>query len=163
MLKGAPVSLLERLIKQTDAFGGATELLGTMRAHDATCLLVSGGFSFLTADIAARFGFQHHFANELAIEDSKIAGYAHEPLIDSSAKLRILNEFCDRLSLSHKDVLSMGDGANDIPMLTASGLGIAWQAKPLVKQKVSTQLSHSSLCGPLFLQGISEADIISRY
>lgn len=161
MLKDEPVALLERLIQETQAFDGAAELVATMRAHDATCLLVSGGFTFLTSDIAQRFGFSDHFANELAIEDGKIAGHADEPIIDSSAKLRILNEFCDRLSITHNEVMSMGDGANDIPMLEAASLGIAWQAKPLVKERIALQLSHSNLCGPLFLQGVHEKDIVS--
>lgn len=163
MLKGAPVSLLAQLIDETKAFDGAAELVATMRKHDATCLLVSGGFTFLTSDIADRFGFTHHYANQLAISDGEIAGYADDPILDSSAKLRILNEYCSTLNISHDAVMSMGDGANDLPMLKAAGLGIAWQAKPLVKEAIALQLSHSTLCGPLFLQGVAEADIVSRF
>ena len=161
LLTGESASLLDQLVADTKAFDGAAELVGTMRAQGATCLLVSGGFTFLTSDIAARFGFNAHFANELALKDGLIAGYAHEPIIDSSAKLRILNDYCKTLSVSHEQVMSLGDGANDIPMLSAAGLGIAWQAKPLVRETIAVQLSHSTLCGPLFLQGLCEKDIVS--
>ena len=160
MLKGESVSLLDALIAETKAFDGARELVGTMRAHDATCLLVSGGFTFLTSDIAERFGFSDHFANTLAIEDGLIAGYAHEPILDSSTKLRILKDYCAQLGIRSDAVLAMGDGANDVPMLDEAGLGIAWQAKPVVKERIAIQLSHSTLCGALFLQGFTEHDIV---
>ena len=159
MLKDEPVSLLDKLIDETKAFAGAAELVATMRHHDAICLLVSGGFTFLTSDIAQRFGFSAHYANHLAVANGLIAGYAQEPIIDSQAKLRIMNDYCDKYDIAHENVMSMGDGANDIPMLQAAGLGIAWQAKPLVRQTIALQLDHSTLCGPLFLQGINEADI----
>ena len=162
MLKGEPVALLDKLIEETKAFDGAAELVATMRKFDATCLLVSGGFTFLTSDIANRFGFSDHFANQLALDGDKIAGYAQEPILDSSTKLQILHDYCVKLSLTADAVMSMGDGANDIPMLEAAGLGIAWQGKALVKQKIALQLNHSNLCGPLFLQGISESEIVSK-
>ena len=159
MLKGEPVSLLDRLVQETKAFTGAAELVATMRHHDAICLLVSGGFTFLTSDIAQRFGFTAHYANKLACADGTISGYAEEPIIDSGAKLRILQDYCQKYEIAPDEVMSMGDGANDIPMLKAAGLGIAWQAKPLVRQSIDIQLQHSTLCGPLFLQGLSEAAI----
>lgn len=163
MLDGEPAALLDKLIEETMAFDGAAELVATMRKYDATCLLVSGGFTFLTSDIANRFGFHDHFANQLALAGDKIAGYAQEPILDSSAKLQILHDYCGKLGISADEVMSMGDGANDIPMLEAAGLGIAWQGKPLVREKISLQLNHSSLCGPLFLQGISESEIVSQF
>lgn len=161
LLTGTSAKLLDRLVAETKGFVGAGELVTTMRDHGAHCLLVSGGFTFLTQDIAARFGFHEHFANHLAIEDDKIAGYVCEPVIDKTAKLQILQDYSAKLHLTSAEVMSLGDGANDIPMLKAASLGIAWQAKPLVKSEIALQLSHSSLCGPLFLQGISEKDITS--
>jgi len=162
MLKGEPAALLDKLVEETKAFDGAAELVATMRKFDATCLLVSGGFTFLTSDIANRFGFSDHFANQLALAGDKIAGYAEEPIMDSATKLQILNDYSTKLGISADGVMSMGDGANDIPMLEAAGLGIAWQGKPLVRQKIDLQLNHSTLCGPLFLQGISESEIVSK-
>lgn len=159
LLKGQPVGLLDRLIHDTAMFDGAAELIKTMRSSGATCLLVSGGFTFLTSHIAKNLGFCAHFANEMAMTGDVLAGFAHEPILDSSAKLRILQEHCDQMALSAQNVMAMGDGANDIPMLAAASLGIAWRAKPLVRKEIATQLSHSTLCGGLFLQGYTETDI----
>ena len=159
MLKGAPASLLDDIVRNTHLFDGARELVATMRAQDATCLLVSGGFTFLTQHIKETLDFHAHYANELAVTGDQLDGYTKPPILDSSAKVRILNEYCERLGLTHQDAICMGDGANDIPMLQTAGLGIAWQGKPLVRETITTQLNHSSLCGALFLQGISETDI----
>lgn len=161
MLKDYPAALLDKIISDTHTFSGARQLVQTMRAHDATCLLVSGGFTFLTRHIADKLGFHQDFANDLAVEGDKLSGFAHPPILDSRAKVRVLNEFCDKLGITHDEALCMGDGANDIPMLETAGLGIAWQGKPLVRQHIALQLNHSTLCGALFLQGIAEKDITS--
>ena len=160
ILKGKPKSLLDQVIADTTAFEGAKELVGTMCANDAHCLLVSGGFTFLTAHIKNMFGFHEDFANELAVDGESLAGFAHKPILDASAKLRLLRDYQAKFNLDIADIMTMGDGANDIPMLTEAGLGIAWQAKPLVKAQIGIQLSFSSLCGALFLQGYRESDIL---
>ena len=161
MLKDYPASLLDDIIDQTDSFTGARELVQTMRDKQATCLLVSGGFTFLTHIIADKFGFHHHYANELAVSNGRIDGYAVPPILDSSAKVTKLNDYCQKLGLNHSDAICMGDGANDIPMLQTAGLGIAWQGKPRVREFIDIQLNHSTLCGALFLQGLSEREIKS--
>lgn len=159
MLKDYPSSLLDDLIQQTNSFTGARELVQTMRDKQATCLLVSGGFTFLTQVIADKFGFHHHYANELSVTNGRLDGYAVPPILDSTAKVTKLNDYCQKLGLNASDALCMGDGANDIPMLQSAGLGIAWQGKPRVRELIETQLNHSHLCGALFLQGITESEI----
>ena len=159
MLKDYPASLLEEIIDQTDSFTGARELVQTMRDKQATCLLVSGGFTFLTQVIGDKFGFHHHYANELSVTNERLDGYAIPPILDSTAKVTKLNEYCQKLELDTADAICMGDGANDIPMLQSAGLGIAWQGKPRVRELIDTQLNHSHLTGALFLQGITEAEI----
>ena len=159
MLKDYPASLLEELIDQTDSFTGARELVQTMRDKQATCLLVSGGFTFLTQVIADKFGFHYHYANKLSVTNGRLDGFAIPPILDSTAKVTKLNEYCQKLGLDTADAICMGDGANDIPMLQSAGLGIAWQGKPRVRELIDTQLNHSHLTGALFLQGITEAEI----
>ena len=159
MLKDYPASLLEELIDQTDSFTGARELVQTMRDKQATCLLVSGGFTFLTQVIGDKFGLHHHYANELSVTNGRLDGYAIPPILDSTAKVTKLNEYCQKLELDTADAICMGDGANDIPMLQSAGLGIAWQGKQRVRELIDTQLNHSHLTGALFLQGITEAEI----
>ena len=160
MLKGQPADLLDAIIKQTEIFDGADKLIGTMTKHGTRCLLVSGGFTFLTAPISEKLGFHHHFANDLAITDDKLAGYANPPILDGTSKYRIMHEEMAELGITSDAVMTIGDGANDLPMLKAAGLGVAWRAKQAVKDQIALQLNHSSHCGGLFLQGYSETEII---
>lgn len=159
ILAGEPSSVLQKVIDATQIFDGADHLVRTMRHHGADCYLVSGGFTFLSSVIAGKLQFTDHMANNMDIEDDKITGSLSGTIIDSSAKLRILTEKITKMSLSFDDAMTIGDGANDIPMLTKAGLGIAWRAKEIVKKAAPYQLNHSSHCGGLFLQGYSEAEI----
>jgi len=159
ILAGEPSSVLQKVVEATDIFDGADHLVRTMRHHGADCYLVSGGFTFLSSVIAGKLHFTDHMANNMDIEDEKIKGSLSGTVIDSSAKLRILTEKINERALGFDDAMTIGDGANDIPMLTKAGLGIAWRAKEIVKKSVPYQLNHSSHCGGLFLQGYSEAEI----
>ena len=159
ILAGDPSSVLQKVVEATDIFDGADHLVRTMRHHGADCYLVSGGFTFLSSVIAGKLHFTDHMANNMDIEDEKIKGSLSGTVIDSSAKLRILTEKINERALGFDDAMTIGDGANDIPMLTKAGLGIAWRAKEIVKKSVPYQLNHSSHCGGLFLQGYSEAEI----
>ena len=159
ILAGEPSSVLQKVVDATEIFDGADHLVSTMRHHGAECYLVSGGFTFLSSVIAGKLHFTDHMANNMDIEDEKIKGSLSGTIIDSHAKLRILTEKITEMSLSLDDAMTMGDGANDIPMLTKAGLGVAWRAKEIVKKAVPYQLNHSSHCGGLFLQGYSETEI----
>ena len=159
ILAGEPSSVLQKVVEATDIFDGADHLVRTMRHHGADCYLVSGGFTFLSSVIAGKLHFTDHMANNMDIEDEKIKGSLSGTVIDSSAKLRILTEKINERALGFDDAMTIGDGANDIPMLTKAGLGIAWRAKEIVKKSVPYQLNHSSHCGGLFLQGYREAEI----
>ena len=160
ILAGEPVSTLQKVIDATVIFEGADHLVRTMRHHGADCYLVSGGFTFLSSIIAKKLNFSDHMSNTLDIEDDKIKGSISGQIIDSQAKLRILTQKVAERNISFEDAMTLGDGANDIPMLTNAGLGIAWRAKDIVKQSTKFQLNHTSHCGGLFLQGYKEAEII---
>ena len=159
MLAGEPAHLLDQVIAETTITAGAAELVGTMRAHGAYCYLVSGGFTFLTKPVAVQLGFHDHFANEMVLDGDKLAGAAGKPILDRDAKVSKLHSLIAGHGLTIEQAATIGDGANDIPMLTKAGLGIAWRAKEIVKKSVPYQLNHSSHCGGLFLQGYSEAEI----
>lgn len=159
MLRGKPASLTDEVIAHTSVFEGASQLVATMKAHDARCYLVSGGFTFLTAHVAGLLSFDGHYANELLLDGDVLAGIPATPILDSEAKVRIMNELMREFWLDSEQVMTIGDGANDIPMLSKAGLGVAWQGKPLVRDKIAVQLNHSTHCGGLFLQGYDESQI----
>src|SRR3954471_17508171 len=134
LLKGLPQmvvgEVIEKRIKLTP--GGRT-LVGTMRANGAYTCLVSGGFTMFTQIIGATIGFNEDRANVLLVDDSgRLSGLVQEPILGREAKLDTLNELRQRLRLAPEDTLVTGDGANDIPMIEAAGLGVAYHGKPAV-------------------------------
>lgn len=158
MLTGAPAKLLDRVIDETKLTRGAAELVGTMRAHKAQCYLVSGGFTFLTQPIAKKLGFHGHYANELLLKNGRLTGHVAKPILDCDAKLSRLKALTHQFGLSLADAATIGDGANDLTMLKAAGMGVAFQGKPLLKKQIDIQLNHTDLTGLLFLQGYDEAE-----
>lgn len=132
---------------------GAKELVGTMRDNGAHCLLVSGGFTFFTGKIAQRLGFHDHHANTLLIANGKLTGKVAEPILDKDSKLHSLQEATRVHLLSAEDTLAVGDGANDLPMLKAAGLGIAYHAKPNVQAQLAHRINHTDLTALLYAQG----------
>lgn len=158
MLAGQPDSLLKRLIEETQFMPGAETLLRTLKAQDVACYLVSGGFTFLTSVVAQKLGFDGHYANQMAIEDGQLAGTVIGPILGREAKLERLLERAHTHGIDLSESCCIGDGANDLAMLRAAGLGVAYQGKPLLRQEINTQLNHTDLTGLLFLQGIAERD-----
>ena len=158
MLAGQPDSLLKRLIEETQFMPGAETLLRTLKAQDVACYLVSGGFTFLTSVVAKKLGFDGHYANQMAVENGQLAGTVIGPILGREAKLERLLERAHTHGIDLSESCCIGDGANDLAMLRAAGLGVAYQGKPLLRQEINTQLNHTDLTGLLFLQGIAERD-----
>jgi phosphoserine phosphatase len=133
---------------------GGRELVQTMRRNGAYTALVSGGFSVFTAAIANKLGFDEHQANELLFDaDGKTSGLAAEPVLGRQAKLSVLRNLCEKLGLSAGETLAVGDGANDLSMLEAAGLGVAFRAKPKVASAAHARVDHSDLTALLYAQG----------
>ncbi len=153
LLKGLPVSALEETWKGIEYCPGARVLVATMNGFGATTALVSGGFSFFTARVAAELGFAIHRANMLLDDGAALTGEVGEPILDKDAKLASLNEFAAQRGVKLAATLSVGDGANDLPMLKAAGLGIAYHAKPVVAAEVVNRVVHTDLTSLLFAQG----------
>ncbi len=153
MLKGLPLDALEKTWAQTRLTPGARELVATMKAHNATTALVSGGFTFFTGRVAALVGFDTHRANILEHDGATLSGTVTEPVLDANAKLTALNELAAARGVKLSATLTVGDGANDLPMLLAAGLGIAFHAKPIVAAQARAQVRHGTLRALLFAQG----------
>ena len=153
MLAGESAHLIDQVIAETQITKGAAELVGTMRALGAKCFLVSGGFTFLTGPVSKQLGFHRHYANHLIVAEDKLAGAVEKPILDKDSKLVHLHALTSEFGLTVQDAATIGDGANDLAMLEAAGLGVAFEGKPLLREQIPIQLNHTDLRGLLFLQG----------
>src|SRR4051812_22578310 len=143
LLKGLPVAAVDEVIeKRITLTPGARTLLATMRANGARTCVVSGGFTLFTSRVAAMIGFDEHRGNTLIIENGKLAGRVEEPILGRDAKVATLIELRGRLGLAPQDTVAAGDGANDIPMLEAAGLGVAYHAKPAVAAAAHARVDY---------------------
>lgn len=153
MLKGLPTSALDEAYRQIEVSPGATTAVRTMKANGTHCLLISGGFTYFTSRIAEKIGFHEQMANDFIIEDDKLTGGVSDPVLTKDVKLETLIARCSELGLSLSESVCVGDGANDVPMLQAAGLGVAYRGKPSVKKEIPARLDHADLTGLLFAQG----------
>jgi phosphoserine phosphatase len=146
LLAGLPVETLQQCFdERITAMGGAKELVAAFKKQGGKCVLVSGGFTFFTERVAAMLGFDEHYANVLEIENGKLTGKVREPILGKEAKLAELHRQCKLLGCAPENVIAIGDGANDLPMLQAAGLGIAYHAKPTVAAQVASRITHGDL------------------
>ena len=153
MLKGLELSALAKTWDETKFCPGARDLVATMKAFGATTALVSGGFSYFTSRVAEALGFDEHRSNILLDDGAVLTGEVGEPILDKDAKLAALNELAATRGVKLQATLAVGDGANDLPMLQAAGLGIAYYAKPVVAAQVANRIEHTDLTSLLFAQG----------
>jgi len=158
MLKGLSIDALEKTWARTELMAGARELVATMRAHNALTALVSGGFTYFTARVAALAGFDEHRANTLLDDGTALTGAVGEPILGRDAKLELLKELAAARGLKMSATLAVGDGANDLAMLRAAGLGVAYHAKPIVAAEARAQVRHGTLRAVLFAQGYRRAE-----
>lgn len=154
LLKDLPEEVIEQVLEQRISYmpGGAA-LVGTMKAHGAYAALVSGGFTAFTARVAATLGFDEHRANSLLVVDGKLTGDVGRPILGKAAKVQALEEITQRLQITEADVLAVGDGANDLGMLSRAGTGVALHAKPAVQAECKVRINHGDLSALLYLQG----------
>jgi phosphoserine phosphatase len=153
MLRGLSVAALERTWRGIRLTPGARELVATMKVHGAFTALVSGGFTFFTSRVAALVGFDLHRSNELLDDGAVLLGRVAEPILGRFAKLATLRELAAGHGLAPSAALAVGDGANDLDMLAAAGLGVAFHAKPIVAAAARHRVDHADLRALLFAQG----------
>ena len=162
LLKGLPVSIVaETIDTRITLTPGGRELVSTMRRHGGYTCLVSGGFTLFTTAIAAKIGFQENRANELIVENGKFAGRVAEPILGKEAKLDTHNELREQFELDNIDTMAVGDGANDLPMIQAAGLGVAYHAKPVVAAAAAARIDHGDLTALLYAQGYRRDEFVS--
>jgi phosphoserine phosphatase len=161
LLRGLTVGVVDEVLKQriTPTPGGR-ELVMTMRAHGAYTCLISGGFTLFTNAVAEMIGFQENRANELKVEDGKLSGKVAEPILGRAAKLATLIELRESFDLDEIDTLVTGDGANDLGMIEAAGLGVAYHAKPAVAAAAAARIDHGDLTALLYIQGYRRDEFV---
>ncbi len=158
MIKGLALAALEETWVKIEMMPGAETLVRTMAAHGAHCAIASGGFTWFTSRVAERVGFQSHHANILLDDGAALTGFVEEPVFDRDAKLTILKKLAAELGLPLSATAAVGDGANDLAMLGAAGLGVAYHAKPIVAASARARVDHADLRALLFAQGYRKAE-----
>ena len=162
LLKGLPVARLDEAAQRIAYMAGGAALVATMRRNGVYCALVSGGFTYFTALVHGRLGFDMHAANNLDHDGRTLAGTVTSPILGKEAKLATLDRLCAELKISRAEALAVGDGANDLPMLQAAGLGVAFHAKPAVAAQVAACVDHGDLTALLYLQGYRLSEFVER-
>jgi phosphoserine phosphatase len=162
LFKGQPEKLLHTIAARITPMAGATTLVATMNNHGAQCWLASGGFRHFTRQVAAQLGFARETGNDLIIEQGILTGAVAEPIQDKNSKLEFFNLALRILQMNTADTITVGDGANDLPMLHASsvggGLGVAYHAKPAVNAVVQSKVQHTDLTALLYAQGYQRSE-----
>ena len=162
LLTGLPLSVVEELLNERITLTeGARTLIATMKANGARTILVSGGFTDFAGPVGDRIGFDSVHANVLIAADGRLTGGVQDPIVGPAAKKQTLLEAIDKIGLDILDTLAVGDGANDIAMVEAAGLGIAFHPKPALAAVADARIDHTDLTALLFAQGYRRADFIA--
>lgn len=161
LLRGLERAVIEEIRREriTLAPGGRV-LVHTMKAYGAYTSLISGGFTFFADYIAKRIGFDEATANVLEFDGDRLTGTVTKPIVDKMTKLGRLNALSAERGLAVEETLAVGDGANDLDMIRASGLGVALHAKPVVAEQAHVRIDHGDLTALLYLQGYSDEDFV---
>jgi phosphoserine phosphatase len=142
---------------------GAWTLVQTLRSKGVRCVLVSGGFTFFTGRVAEAAGFQSDRANRFIIEGDALTGQVGEPILGREAKLAALREESAKLGIEPSAAIAIGDGANDLAMIEAAGLGVAYRAKPVVAAQADCRIDHADLTALLYFQGYTAEDFAQPF
>jgi phosphoserine phosphatase len=162
MLKGLSIEALAACYaERVRPTPGARTLVRTMAAHGARCVLVSGGFRDFTTKVALALGFAAERGNVLLNDGERLTGAVGEPILGRAAKLEALREEAALMGASLEETLAVGDGANDLDMIRAAGLGAAFRAKPIVAREADVRIDHADLTALLYFQGYERSAFLS--
>ena len=156
LLEGLEESALDRVASELKITEGAEHLIATLRTLGYKTAILSGGFTYFAKHLQARLGMDYVYANELDIAHGVVTGNIQGEIVDGARKAQLLRQLADDLGIDLQQVIAVGDGANDLPMLSIAGLGIAFRAKPLVKKSAEQSISTLGLDAILYLLGISD-------
>lgn len=156
LLQGLSAEVLEDIGAGLRLTEGAERLFAELKRLGYKTAILSGGFTYFARQVQARLGIDYVYANELEIVDGKLTGRAVEPIVDAQRKADLLQELASREGLTLEQTIAVGDGANDLPMLALAGLGVAFRAKPLVRQSARQSVSVLGLDGVLYLLGVED-------
>jgi phosphoserine phosphatase len=159
LLKGLPADRVYALLDAISMAEGAERLIRTLRMLGYKTAILSGGFTFFAGHLRERLGIDYVYANELEIVDGVVTGRVLPPIVNGERKAALLGEIAEREDISLEQVVAVGDGANDIPMLKVAGMGIAYRAKPLVRESAPQAISALGLDGLLYLIGVRDRDL----
>ncbi len=159
-LEGLPESVLQSVLARVPLSEGAERLTGTLKRLGYKLAIVSGGFDYFGKALQQKLGFDYVFANQLEIVDGKLTGKVVGDIVDGARKAEILRELAAVENISLQQTIAVGDGANDLPMLAAAGLGVAFHPKPIVAEKAARAISTVGLDGLLYLIGIRDRDLL---
>jgi phosphoserine phosphatase len=158
LLEGLDASVLPKVAESLQITEGAQRLIETLKFYRYKIAILSGGFTYFARYLQEKFGLDYIHANELEIENGKLTGRVKGEIVDETRKAELLRQIADRESIRLEQVIAVGDGANDLPMLSAAGLGIAFRAKPAVRKRARYAMGTSGLDGILYLIGMRETD-----
>ena len=159
LLKGLPAGMITEVLNtRITLMPGGAELVATMKANGAYTALVSGGFTAFTARVAGQLGFDENRANTLLTAEGTLTGDVARPILGREAKVNALEEITARLGLTEAEVIAVGDGANDLGMLSRAGAGVALHAKPSVAAECDIRINQGDLTALLYVQGYARSD-----
>ena len=159
LLRGLPAQRLQDLLHSIPLADGAERLISTLKILGYKTAILSGGFSFFGKHLQTRLGIDYVFANDLEIENDALTGRLASEIVDGEKKAELLQSIARQENISLDQVVAVGDGANDLPMLNMAGMGIAFHAKPLVRESANHAVSHLGLDSILYLLGVRDRDL----
>ena len=156
LLKGAKTQVLSDMRDALKPNPGAKKFVRTLKDNGVTCVLATGGFTYFSEYIAQMFGFDEHHANELGIDNTRLTGKVIDPIFGPEGKLEVMQAKAKELGIELHQCMSIGDGSNDLPMNEASGFGIGYHPKPIVKKRLKNCIIHGDFTTVLYALGFSK-------
>ena len=160
LLKGLSGDVLQEIAERLPVTEGAERLIRNLKSLGYTTVILSGGFNYFGNYLKDKLGIDYVFANELDMEDGVVTGKVTGTVVDGNRKAQLLREIAEKEGIRLEQTIAVGDGANDLPMLSIAGLGIAFRAKPLVQESAKQSISTLGLDGVLYLLGYRDRDIV---